>query len=497
MRTGFTQSRKFKYGSVATVFTISFVAIVVIFNIIFTALANKYNWYVDMTKDQVYTLSEEAKELMSDIPDDVYIYFASDPDVLMNGSNSSYTRMIYTTALQLEEAFPNVHVQCENVLKNPSFFREFYNTAATDIDSDSVVITSGTEVRVFRAEAFYTFSDLSDPSTVWAYSGEKAMISGIMQVTQTETPKVAFTIEHGEDMGSAIALANVFSANGFEVETVNLAKDTLDEDCRILVIYNPIYDFIGAEAEDSAMDEIEKIDKFLDNYGCLMVFCSPDYVDKLTNLNEFLAEWGISYVGSTTIRDTENAMSTDGYSIIAQYQSDTLGGSIYRDLNNLATPPKTIIRKSMPIDIIWETGGGLNGSREVSPVLKSNATSELVENGLVKETGSYNLVTLSRESRIVDNEYYYSYVIAFGSPTFANMSYIDSNAYANEDILSASMKAVGRERVLAVLTLKPFDKDNITVTTSQANNWTVAMTLVLPAIIALCGIVVITRRKHS
>ena len=104
---------------------------------------------------------------------------------------------------------------------------------------------------------------------------------------------------------------------------------------------------------------------------------------------------------------------------------------------------------------------------------------------------------MSRETRIVDNEYYYSYVMAFGSPTFANLSYIDSNAYANEDILSASMKAVGRERVLETLTLKPFDKDDITVTTAQANNWTVAMTLVLPAVFALCGIVVITRRKHS
>ena len=497
MKTNFTQSRKFKYGSVATLFTIAFVAIVVIFNVIFTALAGKYNWYIDMTEEQIYTLSEEAKELMSDIPDEVYIYFASEPDVLMNGTNSSYTRMIYTTALQLEEAFPNVHVECENVLKNPGFFRDFYYTAATDIDSDSVVITSGSEVRVYAAEAFFTFSDISDPSTVWAYSGEKAMISGIMQVTQTETPKVAFTIEHGEDMGSALALANVFSANGFEVETVNLAKDTIDEDCRIMVIYNPIYDFIGAESEDPSANEIEKIDKFLDNYGCLMVFGDPEYVDNLTNLNEFLEEWGISYVGNTTIRDKENAMSADGYSIIAEYQTDTLGGSIYRDLNQLSTPPKTIIRKSMPIDILWETGGGLNGSREVSAVLKSHDTSEAMEGGLVKDTGSFNLVTLSRESRIVDNEYYYSYVIAFGSPTFANMSYIDSNAYANEDILSASMKAVGRERVLAVLTLKPFDDSDITVTTAQANNWTVAMTLVLPAIFALCGIVVITRRKHS
>ena len=296
MRNSFTQSRKFKYGSVATAFTIAFVAIVVIFNIIFTALAQKYNWYIDMTEKQVYTLSDEAKELLADIPDEVNIYFASDPDVLMNGSNSSYTRMIYTTALQIEEAFPNIHVECENVYKNPGFFREFYNTAATDIDSDSVVITSGSEVRVYKAQAFFTFNDPTDASTVWAYSGEKSMISGIMQVTQTEKPKVAFTIEHGEEMGNALALANVFAANGFEVQTVNLAKDTLDDDTRILVIYNPIYDFIGAEAEDASTNEIEKIDAFLDRRGCLMVFADPQYADNLTNLNEFLAEWGIKSI---------------------------------------------------------------------------------------------------------------------------------------------------------------------------------------------------------
>lgn len=497
MRNSFTQSRKFKYGSVATVFTIAFVAIVVIFNIIFTALAQKYNWYIDMTEEQIYTLSEEAKELLSDIPNEVNIYFASEPDVLMNGSNSSYTRLIYTTALQIEEEFSNIHVECENVFKNPAFFREFYNTAATDIDSDSVVITSGTEVRVYTAQAFFTFNDVTDASTVWAYSGEKAMISGIMQVTQTEKPKVAFTIEHGEDMSNALSLASVFSANGFEVDTVNLAQEELDDDTRILVIYNPIYDFVGAEAEDQTTNEIEKIDSFLDGRGCLMVFCDSEYVDNLTNLNEFLEEWGIAYESGVTIRDNSNAMSTDGYSIIAQYQSDTLGASVYRDLNSLATPPKTIIRKSMPINILWESGGGLNGSRDVSAVLKSYSTSELVEGGLVKDSGSYNLVTISRESRIVDNEYYYSYVMAFGSPTFANTSYVNSNAYANEDILSAAMKAVGRERVLASLSLKPFDDDEITVTTAQANNWTVAMTLVLPAIFGLCGIVVITRRKHS
>lgn len=497
MKTSFTQTRKFKYGSVATAFSVAFIAIVIIFNIIFTALGNKYMWFIDMTEEQLYTLSDEAKEIMSDITEDVYIYFASEPDVLMSGSSGASTRYIYTTALQLEEAFPNVHVEAVSVLKNPGFFKDFYTTAATDIDTTSVVFSSGSEVRVYAANAFFTFNDITDVSSVWAYDGEEAFLSAIMQITQTDTPKVAFTIEHGEDMSSAIYLADVFATNGFEVQTVNLAQDTLDEDCRILVVFNPIYDFIGAEAEEASANEIEKIDKFLDNRGCLMVFGSPDHVDKLTNLGELLAEWGIEFTGNTTVRDMEHAMTTDGYSVVAEYQPNTLGGSIYRDLNELSTPPKTIIRKATPINILWSEGGDSVGTRSVSAVLKSFNTSELIVNGASEETGSYNLVTVSREVSIVDNEYYYSYVMAFGSPSFASKNYIDSNAYANEDILAASMRATGRERVLSMLELKPFDTDDITVTTDEANNWTVAMTLVIPAIVALCGIVVITRRKHS
>ncbi len=498
MKKGFYQSRKFKYGSVATVFTITFVAIVVIFNIIFTALASKYMWYIDMTTDQVFTLSDAAKDIMSDIKNEVNIYFASEPDVLMTtGSTAGFTRYIYTTALQLEDEYENVNVECVDVFKHPSFFRDFYTTAATDIDSDSVVVESNGEVRVFTAEAFFTFNDTSDLSSVWAYSGEKKLISGIMQVTQTDTPKVVFTTEHGEDLTSATAMASIFIDNGFEVETKDLTKDTIDDDTRILIIYNPIYDFVGMEAEDSSKNEIAKIDKFLDGYGTLLVFCDSAYVENLSNLNEFLEEWGISYTADTYVRDADHSMSVDNYSIVAAYQPETMGGSLYRDLNTLYTPPKAIISKASPINILWEQGGGLSGTRHVSPVLMSYDTSELVVNGQAEETGSYNLVTITREAVIEQNEYYYSYVFAFGSPSFGNNSYVYSNAYANEDILCAAMMAAGRERVLAELTLKPFDNDEITVTTKEANDWTVAMTLVLPIILGGCGFFVITRRKHS
>jgi len=498
MKNSFYKSRKFKYGSTATLFTIAFIAIVVIFNVIYTALASRFSWYIDMTTNKVFTLSQEAKDIMSDITDEVHIYFASEPDALMNGENAAYMRYIYTTATQLEEEFSNVHVDCVDVLKNPSFFREYYNTANTDIDTDSVVVVSGGEVRIFKAEAFFTFND-ETYEEAWAYNGEKRLISGIMQVTQTETPKVVFTTEHGEELNTVDAsnLAGLFTDNGFTVETVNLANDELDDDTRIMIIYNPVYDFLGSEADDEAYNEIRKIDEFLDGYGCLMVFCDPEHVDNLTNLNEFLEEWGIAFQGNTYIRDKEHAVSVDGYSIIPEYQSETLGASIYQELSNLATPPKAVIRKSMPIEILWDKGGDLSGSRDVSAVLKSYNSSELVVDGSVQASGSYNVVTISQETRIIDNEYYYSYVMALGSPSFASSTYLISNSYANEDILSAAMKGVGKERVLANLTFKAFDKDEITITTEQSNKWTIAMTLVIPLIVTICGSVILIRRKHA
>ena len=56
--------------------------------------------------------------------------------------------------------------------------------------------------------------------------------------------------------------------NGYEIVTADLTRDEIAADCRIMVIYNPMYDFVGAEVEDEAKNEIEKIDKFLDNYDC-------------------------------------------------------------------------------------------------------------------------------------------------------------------------------------------------------------------------------------
>lgn len=496
MKKSFYSTKSFRYGSAATAFTCAFIAVVVVFNIIFTALASRYLWYIDMTEEQVFSLSDAAKEILSDIDEEVNIYFTSEPDELMNGTNSTWSKYVYNTALQLEAEFDNIHVICKDIIKNRAFFEPYRTTAATNIYTTSVIVESGTEIRVFALEAFFT---LNDDDTIWAYSGEKKMISGILQVTSAELPIVYFTSEHGEDLSdNAAALYSLFHDNGFDVRVINLAKEEIDEDARIIIINDPVYDFIGSEADDDSANEIRKLDEFLDNFGCLYVFSDPDHAASLTNLSEFLSEWGIAFTPETYIRDADNSISTDGLSVVAQYDVDTLGSSIYKDLtSNLTTLPKTISRYTMPIEILWTTGGGLSGSRDVSPVLTSYDSAEAISNNVTVGKGSYNLMTISRESRIIDNEYYYSYVIVSGSSNFANSNYILSNAYANADILSAAMRATGRDKILADIEFKVFDDTSLDITTAQANDWTLACVLILPAVASVVGLVIWVRRKHS
>ena len=491
----YLRSKKFRYGSVATALTVVFIALIVIFNVIFTAVAGKFRWYADMTDNELFTLSDNAKSIMSEISSDVNIYFAEEDDALRASATTNY---IYNTALQLQEAYPNINVECHNIITENLFFDKYKTMASTDITATSVIVESGDEFNIIPAKNFYVFDD--DGTTVWAYNGEYRFLSAILQVTASEKPVAYFTTGHGEDITGASALISLFRDSGFDVKPIDLSKENITEDARILVIYNPLYDFIGFEAEDESSDEIKKIDAFLDSlhHGCLMTFVDPDSVSELNNLDEFLEEWGIKYVPDTFVRDYGNSTTVDGRTIIAEFNSDSedFAVALYEDILLSPTLPKAIIKNAAPIDILWSEGGDVGSVRYVSSLFTSSSGAELVSNGNIVKKGSAPIMTVSCESRMYDNNRYFSYVIA-GSPSFASNNYLISNSYANRDVLAATMRMTGRERILADIDFKVFDDTDLTITTAQANGWTVALTVVLPVIIAAVGVAVWLRRKHS
>lgn len=483
------KKRRFRIMGIAS--TALLLAAAVVFNIIVYVLADRFRWYIDMTSGQVYSLCDASKELLSDVSDEVNIYFAVEADKIYETSPNLY--YVYQTARRLESEFDNIHVKCVDIIKDPAFFKGYHTTAAQDIYTSSVIVESGTEFRLYALDAFFVKNEDGD---IWAYEGEYKLVSAILTLCAAEMPVVAFTSSHGEKIGdSAKALVSLFSDGGFKVVNVDLAHEELPEDVRIVVVNDPIYDFTGIEGGDS--DEIKKLDAFMDTYGTLMVFSSPGNAGNLKNLSEFLAEWGIAFTPDTYVRDTEHSLSVDGKKILSSYEKDSMGASLYLDISNMENPPKTVMGNAMPLQFLYDEDDRLGGTKHTSAVLCAYDSAVAVNGDGEKDAGGAPLLTVTRETRIINNDYYYSYVLVGGSADFLSDTYLNSKSFANSDIIYNTMKTTGIKRVLADIDPKVLDDTEMTVTTASANRWTVVLTVCMPVIFAVSGIIVYVRRKNK
>ncbi|MCD7746751.1 MAG: GldG family protein [Firmicutes bacterium] len=497
--------KKFKYGATSVAFTVAFVAFILVINVIFSALASTYMWYIDMTDSELFTLSDATYTLMEDIDEDITITFCMDRDELESDSSMYY---ILNTARLLENEFDNVSIEYKNVLTDVAYLEKFTTASSPYVYTTSVIIWSGPEdspeYRLYSYSYFF-ITDTEDSSYVWAYQGEKVFVSAMLQVTADEMPIAYFTTGHGEsitDDEDATALVDLFYSAGYDVRTIDLSTEEIDEAARVIIINDPVYDFSGY-GDTEVESEIDKIDAFLDDDHALIVFVDPSNAGNMTNLNEFLDEWGVVIGSGQLVYDPDNTISVDGYSVVGTYNSDeeSLAASIYSSITSMSSQPKVIFREVAPLyrssrltSDTWTVNGT---SRTISDVFLSSENAYITENGETSsETGQYSLMTITQEIQTVDSEYYTSYVLVSATSAYTASQYLLSNVYANSDVLYACMVAFGKERVPADIDFKVFNDYDLDITTTVANNWTYALVIVLPLVSVVTCTVVIVRRKN-
>lgn len=533
-------TRKLKYGAISVVLTAVVVAAIIIFNTIFSALVYKYNWYVDMTKEGIYGLSDSGRVLLDEIDADINIRFCAPYDEL---EGNWYMKMVLSLVKEMAAEYDNITYDYIDIIKNPTASAKYKSTTATSIKTTNVIVESGTEFRVFAATALFT---QNESGTIWAFNGEKKLISAMIQITQAEIPIAYLTYTHGEstliemvnqvvDSGSYttaevldmlknnygydVSMLELLYDAGFEVRGIDLTKEDFDPAGRLLVICNPIYDFEGISDDTKGRkSEIEKIDDFLDGFGNLMVFVDPD-TEELPELYEFLSEWGIEFDNSV-IKDPSSSLDSEHYSLVGdyavdyssytssssssetEYNPDALGASLVKSMTEIGTPPKTVVRYARPINRLWDSKDG----RITSTALYTSTGAQKYVDGEMVEEGRYPLIVLSRESRYVDETdangetsqvLHSNYVFACGSKYLTSSDYLDKKAYGNSDILYAMMRTMGKTQVPADLDFKVFDDESLSITTAEATNWTIFLTAVIPACFLIAGAVVWIRRKHA
>lgn len=489
-----------KYGAVSMIFTAAVLVALVLFNWFFNSLTEKKQLYIDMTKEQMFTLSDSSLEFLDEVgktDSEITVYFCMPIDKV---EQNTYLKYVYETAVTLANRYDYIKIEALDIITDPSAANRFLSTDVSEVYTTDVIISKTaegedgqvkTESRKFGYQNFFVY-DKDNEDTLFAYDGEYKFISAILGLVYNN-PVVTFTAGHGETAASS-SLAALFEEAGYTVKTTDLSKENIDPDTKVLVINAPLYDFLGIDDE---VNEIEKVDAYLDNHGNMMVTLEPGYSAKLKNLGELLYEWGIE-IGDAQLKDSSNSLSVDGLTLVAEYTEEGDGASLQADLRKLESSPKAVMQNASPITVRsdWETSGGFN-SRNASYVLKSSTGAEAysTETGEKTDSGSFGLMTVSQEAYVLGDSAAYSYVLVAGSSHFADDRYLNGNSYGNSDVLFAAMRAFGKTTVPADIDFKVFQDNTLTIETSSAYAWTIVFALVIPVIIGLVCVFVVIRRK--
>lgn len=493
------RKRRFKFGAFAVALTAAVIALVVVINIIFTALAEKNLWYIDMTERDLYTPDQGAITLLEQyngLEDfNISFIFCMPEDQL--GSNQ-LVNMVHNQIKRYQKLFDFITIEYIDIVNNPQLLDKYQFNSVSTPKTTSVIVANGNNAILYSIDSFF-YTD-SDSGSIFAFNGDYTIASAVIRLSG-DNPIAYFVTNHNEDV-SGSALRQLFVDAGYDVKDIDLSKEDPDyNNAQVIVINNPTYDFYGP---DDSVNELKKLELFLDSNGGLMVFMDATK-NEMPNLDAFLAEWGVVFERQL-LRDKENSLAGSlGNEIVAEYVSEGTGASLTKDLRALSNPPKAIAANSRPITTLYNGTEGKyfvgKGTRYCCPILTTSSSKTAVAKSLDDQNsgeikGVYNLMTVTVDDRYKDNVPQRSYVLAAGTTSFSDDKYIGGNAYANRDIIFNVMKQFARRTTPLDIDAKVFSDTSLSLTSAQANKWTVICTLLLPTVTAGVGIYVYARRRY-
>ncbi len=580
--------KKLFHGPGSVGVTALVIVAVILLNAAFTALATANLWQIDLTSEAgyqvfpnnttvtkyttIYTLMDETVDYMEyiveevnstrpeDDPVQVEIIFCADPDILMAETSM---RFVYYTALNLQKYFPDtVKVSYRDVIKNPSSVDDYRSTSYSNIYQSNVIVASGSEFRVASVSSYYTYDEDTSATVPAWYSGEKQFLRQILAVTGAEAPICCLTTNHGEPFASLELsdreswsdyreLVKVIEGAGYQVQYLDLEKDEIPENCRLILTLDPKTDFVSAFDDPTVeISETTKLDEFLDKSYSFMVLMDAD-TPRLRNLEEYLEVWGISYSrysaadasgaeveGNYRVEDVTYALDGKGLTFVGQYAPGGMGSNVIKDLTSHTAAPKIIFGNAMPIvnspafrnTYVMEdekngtpayTYGYYSGNgraRSIFEVFHAGSSDHMATAYAVKDgeilndasgapvaaSGLYQIMTLSAESRTVGEGLGYtnvnqpSFVCAVGSVDFVSDQALGTTSYGNTDALLAILRSIGQEVMpvgLNFIDLYSAEIDAEAYTEAGAVTVT-AVLAAIPAVLSLgIGIFVLVRRR--
>ncbi len=509
MKNDILKSKRFKYGSMSVLLTAVFVLLIIALNALLSAINFTANLSLDLSPEKFCEISNDSKVILDDAFKDlpegkgITVMFCMSRDMY---DYNDYYRYVRDIAENYADMYPDrIKIEYLDLMRNPSAVDKYKNETGTSVSQSNVIIQGEYHYRILALEAFYV---TNEEGQLYAFQGELKFTSAFLQCTIKEPQNISFTVGHGESVRDDMMLKEIYRDAGYSVTDVDLSKDEIPESTRILIVYKPTNDFIGYnESTPSAVTEIDKISKYVNDYNNLIVFVDAS-TPELPNLQEYLYEyWGINYRPFHKIYDPTNSLLGSQYEVLGKNATDNKESYAYQIFRTAIENTGMRLVFNNAVELYSDKAAGKAGIY-IEDVLSTHETAsweykytqdnkEITEHG---EKGAYPLMIMSRYNNykhddLHNNTQIYQYVLLVGSTDFAGDDYL-AKTYGNRSIMSLAGRLVANERFTPDIDYKKILSDPIELDAGTATAWMILLSVVAPLALIVAGVLVFVRRRH-
>ena len=510
-----TEHKKLKHGMMSTILTIVFVAVVVLVNVVATVLFDRYPITIDLTKDKIYSISDESEEYVKKINTDVLITVFAEEEDFKN--LTTYTRQADEVMKKYSKYNSKIKYRYVDIDSNPDIVKDYTNESVSQYDIivetnpskdikrtrkvtllDLVNFTDefnetltnyGMSVETFAQQSG---SALSAISTLTQYYGndilsgsnaDQAFTSALMTVTDPNPITVTFLTGRNE-VDKLSYFQTLLEANGYTVNTIDITSEDIPKDTTVAVVPAPQTDYLP--------EDVKKLDSFLDNNGKLgkqLLYIASAQQQDTPNLDEFLKDYGLQVGKGIICESSSSNYYNQPYLTVATDLSDKFMQDVATD------DPKLIIQTSRPVKLLFDEKNKI----KTEGYVKSTSDAYLMDPQSQKtlEKGQQNYMAVSSRVTYLDgNDAVYSNVIAAGTEFIFRDDVLPYTQYQNREYVLSLLNGITHKTDGIVIEPKVIDANVYDITAAQKSvlKWT--FILIVPVVVLVIGLVIWLRRKN-
>ena len=523
-------AKKLKHGTMATALTCVFLALLVLLNIVTTMIFERYPISIDLTKDKIYSMTEESEAYVKKVDTDVLVTIFADEETFVN--YSAYNKQAVELLKNYCKMNHHISYRYVDIDSNPDVIKSYNDTIQSfdvmfetekTVDGETVKRTrklgmvdllsfndefisnlsqSGYSIDLLREQAGSDMNLLAYYGTyVESSNAEQAFTSALMTVTDPNPVTVTFLTGREEvtDLmtgGSPLSyFRTLLIANGYVVNDIDITKEAIPEDTSVAVIAAPKVDYLP--------EEIQKVSDFLNNGGKLgkqLIYIASYSQDKTPNFDEFLAEYGLA-VGEGVICETYG----DNY---INYPYCTIAAEVSDNFSQDIISKNTVISSmyTRPVNTLFDNRDMVSTEKYIqtsanayTATLEYNDSYQQVPSDVLS-TGQQCYFAVGSKAKFAEDgsgDTAYSNVLCFGSEYLLQSNILSAAQYNNSEYFFSVLNGITHKSdgiFIKPKTLKgsAFDIDE---SKKKVLMWT--FIVIIPVAVLVCGLVIWLRRKNK